>query len=219
MSSIKKIIKDREITELIHFTSTRGLEGIFKARHILSRFELENSNFVDDNEILFNSNDTFRMEGKNYINLSVSKPNKSLFNRFKHRKESDPTIGWCILKINPHVLLDDNLKCFFSITNAANSAAKNDYGIKSDVESFKKMFNDEVVVKNSYGSKTYSRFGLNKNQTTDNQAEILVEGKIPFKYINAICFETEHEKIRTSNIWSYLNLDNSKFEVDGEIFK
>ena len=176
MSSIKTIIKDREITELIHFTSTRGLEGIYRAKHILSRFELENSDFVDDNEILFNSNDAFRMEGKKYINLSVSYPNKSLFNRFKHRKESDPTIGWCILKLNPNVLLDDSLKCFFSVTNAANSAAKNDYGIKSDAESFKRMFNDTVVVKNSYGSKTYNRLGLKKNQTTDNQAEILIEG-------------------------------------------
>ena len=172
-----------------------------------------------DTNILYESNDTLRLEGKEYINLSITSPNKSLFNTFEVRKKEDPTINWCIIKLNPLLLCDSNLQCLFSVTNAANSSARNNYGHGNDANSFKKMFSDKLIIKNSYSTQEHTRIGKQDNETTDNQAEILIKGKIPKKYIKAICFSTKQGKVQTSTAWKYFGLDSSKFVVDEEIFK
>ena len=53
MNSIREIIKEREIEYLIHFTSTRNLEGIFRKGYILPRKELEDDGLEDEHNILY----------------------------------------------------------------------------------------------------------------------------------------------------------------------
>jgi hypothetical protein len=158
--------------------------------------------------------DDIRYDDKNYINLSLSGPNTFLFSKFKEKTKNDPTITWCILKINPKHIYDyDTL---FSVTNAASNAAKRQFGISGDIDKFKQLFSPELDINTFSGGRRLVRGHIKDKFPTDVQAEILVKDSIPVDSIINICFENINDLAMTKAALSEFDTDN--FIVEPEIF-
>ena len=76
MNYIKQEIEERNITSLIHFTHWRNLSGIYQLKRIVSKKKLFEKNLIEKEDILFKNNDSLRLDGEEYINLSITNPNK-----------------------------------------------------------------------------------------------------------------------------------------------
>lgn len=206
----ENVINAKGIDSLIHFTPTINLLSIYEQGRLLSRNLLE-KNDIDDTLLDFiEFIDSIRYDDKNYINLSISSPNYFLFNRFRERTQDKPYINWCILKINPkYIYQKDTL---FSVTNAASSIAKYNYGISGDLEKFNLLFADKITTK--FGS--ISRGNLIAKYPTDVQAEVLVKNEIELSDIMQICFKDESELAKAKA--AMIGFDTSKFVVDSQLF-
>jgi len=211
----QKIIEERKISELIHFTPTKNLYSILEQGEIMSRERLEKLD-VEQFDILdyIQFTDEIRYDDKNYINLSISSPNTFLFSKFREKTKDDPTITWCVLKIDTKHIYD--YFTLFSITNAASNAAKKQFGISGDIEKFKQLFLPEIKINTYYGIRAIKRGNIKDKYPTDVQAEILVKDSIPVSSIQKICFIDENDMATTK---AALNMfDTRNFVVEPEIF-
>jgi hypothetical protein len=127
---------------------------------------------------------------------------------------NDMTINWCVLKLNPKHIYDSGT--LFSVTNAASSAAKNQYGISGDIEKFKMLFKEKLTFSAFNGTRNIVRGDILKKYPTDIQAEVLVKESIPSSSIISICFKTNHDLAEAKAAMS--EFDTSNFTVDNEIF-
>ena len=208
-------IQQRNIRHLIHFTPTINLYSMLENGVIMSRSELENLD-IDVYDILDYAQftDAIRYDDKRYINLSISGPNTFLFSKFRERTKSDCTIQWCVIKINPRYIYATGT--LFSVTNAASNAARRDYGIGGDLEKFKQLFQQSLVINSSRGKRVIERQRVSTQYTTDVQAEVLVKQQISIDDIIEISFQDENDLAQAKAAMN--NFDTSKFIVDSNIF-
>lgn len=212
----KQFIQDRGIDCLIHFTPTKNLYSILENKKIMSREMLESLD-IEQFDILDYAQftDNIRYDDKSYINLSIAFPNTFLFNRFRERTKDNPTITWCVLKINPIYLYVDGT--LFSVTNAASSSSKNQFGISDDLEKLKMLFADELIINAFNGPRRVVRNNLDSKYPTDIQAEVLVKDEISMEHIDQVCFLTEEDLAEAKAAMNCF--DTSKFVVDQYYFK
>lgn len=210
----RKEIERRNIECLIHFTTTLNLYGIIEQGAILSRESLEGLD-VESYDILdyVQFTDKIRYDDARYINLSVSRLNSFLFSRFSNRTLNDPSISWCVLKIDPSVILLE--ETLFSVTNAASYSAQK-IGINGSLETFKRMFSDTLTLENG---RSYTRKGLLECYPTDIQAEVLVKDIIDSSCVKEVCFQSKHDLVRTKAAFCDLEFDRPLFKVDKSCFK
>ena len=136
---------------------------------------------LNNNKIKFIYNDKQRLDKwLNAVCVSVTKYNSHLIKKFNYGyklKEKD----WFQIHIKPTILTQ--VSAIFCETNAANSIY-NKYRNSSKYESLKKpeaflrMFNKSIL--NNRGN--FYRKNKKSNETTDNQAEICILGKISTDY-------------------------------------
>ncbi|NEV94193.1 DUF4433 domain-containing protein [Psychroflexus sp. YR1-1] len=208
-------ISKRGIEYLVHFTPTRNLFSILDNNKLMSRAKLENLD-IKQFDILdyVQFTDGVRYDDKRFINLSLSSVNTFLFSRFRQKTKDDFTITWCVLKIDPkHIFEEDTL---FSVTNAASNASKNQYRITGDLDKFKMLFNEQLRINSFNSVRTISRDSILPKYPTDVQAEILVKNEIPSDSIMSVCFESKEELAEAKA--AMYSFDTSKFLIDEEIF-
>ncbi|MFC2479667.1 MAG: DarT ssDNA thymidine ADP-ribosyltransferase family protein [Bacteroides sp.] len=213
-------ISNRGIEYLVHFTTTRNLSDILKIEKIISRQQLDElRKFNIDISDYAITSDAYRLDGKENINLSIQRTNKSFFKKVIIEKNSDPSVTWCVLKIEPKYIYLKSTR--FSITNAANSDNRYNGGIGESIEIFRKMFEERLVVKTQNGTRVYVRNDQTpQNYTTDEQAEVLVVEPIPIDDILKVCFRDEEalndtlSSLRVKGI----NWHPERFEVDNQLF-
>lgn len=210
-----KEIEERGIEYLIHFTPTLNLYSILEQKQLMSRSILESLD-IDQYDILdyVQFTDNVRYDDKRFINLSISSPNTFLFSKFMDKTADDMTINWCVLKIDPKHIYD--LNTLFSVTNAASSAAKNQYGISGNIEKFRILFKERLSFNTFNGTRNIARGNILKKYPTDIQAEVLVKEVIPSSSIISVCFKTDHDLAEAKAAMS--EFDTSNFTTDIEIF-
>lgn len=209
-----EIIK-RNIQYLVHFTPTINLVGMCETGYILPRHELiELELFNEEMKDYTEFTDEVRLDGDKYINTSIQHPNDFLLKKFKERSKDKPWVRWCILKINPKYIYDD--ETLFSVTNAANRYNRENVGVTGDFNKFKSMFSDTIKVVSANYSIEKKRNSIPDNLTTDSQAEVLIKKKIPLSDIIEIAFECEEDLVLTKNALSSIPC---QLTVDSEIFK
>ncbi|MDM0917662.1 DarT ssDNA thymidine ADP-ribosyltransferase family protein [Clostridium perfringens] len=181
-----KLIKERGITRLCHFTKSKNLT------HILGEFGgIKSSDKIPNH--YKDVNDLLRLDGKvSHICCSVEYPNLYYFGSIK---DNDKLFkDWIILLINPKVMSE--VDCLFSPVNAATEKGKY---IKEGVEGFNKMYENTIST-----NRRRIRRSLNipKECPTDFQAEVLVKEYIGNEYIEGIIVQNEeqarHEKFKLS---------------------
>lgn len=165
----------RGITDVVHFTRTRGLIGILATSAVKARIHLPADAHVKH---IYRPNAADRSRDEQwhgYVNLSISKINLRMFNA---SKDWHPGEEWVILVFEPVILGDPGV--VFCTTNNAYPDVHRAVGI----EGFEQMFADRIPW-GYFGSYCY-RDGRGEDETTDPQAEILYPHLLELHHLRAV---------------------------------
>lgn len=168
IETIKKLVEDRKIEHIFHFTSIENIKNILDNGLVCRRkLDMQNMYYV--------SSDENRLDNKyNYISTSISFPNYKMF--YKKRLENEKNI-YVLLSLKPSILWEKD--CLFMPTNAAS--------YKEIDESFSSV----ISLINMFDLDNTKYISYPK----DVQAEVLVKDEIDVDYIQAIYLEkVEHEQ-------------------------
>jgi hypothetical protein len=172
--AIQKIVKDRGIKQLVHFTRVENLPGIFE-HGLLSRVVLRKRTLKHW------INDENRQDGRlDGISVSISFPNYRMFFKY-HQGEG----GYAVIIIDP-VTLWENQCCFYPTNAASAHYRQTSPSSAADLEA---MFDDE---------ETRKSLALLPRETTNPQAEVLVFEEIPIDRITSVAFYSEVARRRSA---------------------
>ncbi len=179
---ISKIIIEKNITQLIHFTRKQNINSILQ-HGLLSRERLKEKN------INYQYNDPERRDNwDNSISLSITNKNHYLFNEFKRRQNLSDN-DFIEIKIKPSILEEN--EAIFCDTNAASTTFEDYRNNPEKLSNLKSwMAFEGMFKKNIYRAKDNKKFKivrLNQKiyEPTCVQAEICFIGDIdPNHFIN-----------------------------------
>lgn len=197
---ILQAMKRRNVTELLHFTSSQNL-------YEMLRMQGTGPAIVPGDKVNKETtyiNDALRFDGTDHINLSIQRINRPLFYCFKEREKSDALKNkqyqrkWLIISIHPDVL--KNGKCQFTPTNAATRNVRP----RSGVEGFNALFADDT-----------------QNSPFNQQAECLFFASIPFLFWQKIYVADDENRKWLINVMKMNNVNYSqeKIVVQPELFQ
>ncbi len=140
--TIDEIVERRGISEVLHFTTNKGLVGIMFKRKVLSRERLQEE---DTLEYIFTKNVIFRKDRAylDYVNLSISEINSKFFEIASNRWHREKDLWWCILSFLPEVLSHEGV--IFTTTNNMYTDVKRTSG----PEGLEAMFDDRILQYNA----------------------------------------------------------------------
>ena len=190
--AIERVLSLRKILYLVHFTRLENLGSIL-AYGFVPR------NLLDQSDLNYYLNDNYRLDGKkNCTCFSVEFPNSFLFKRFR---DYDPSSKWVVILVDAKLLSIHRGKIYYCYNNAARSDIR--FKLASDELSnenaFEHLFHEEEHYFRSSGCGTIKRSCIPNMRCflpTSEQAEILISGVIPRKYIKHVIFKTEEERQR-----------------------
>ena len=192
--SLLAAIEDRNVTEVLHFTTHLGLIGIIDGRKVKSRTQLG-----DDDRLEFilklNAPIVKDEEWMDYVNLSISRINTRYF---RSSENWHPEVRWRILSFSPNILTDDGV--YFVTTNNAYSVAKRDTG----TDGFEAMFAQRVRW-GHYGSTKTRTSNMAEYFTTCDQAEVLYPTELSLDSLQRLYVATEEEQDEVYGVFSALN--------------
>ncbi len=171
---LKKVVKDREIEFVIHFTRIENLKSILE-KGIKPRKKLEKKKIKS----IFN--DEYRIDGfKNATCCSICHPNYKMFYSLR---QSDIEQEWAVIGIKKDIIWEKD--CAFCIENAASSNVTSiPIEQRKGKKAFKKLF-DELGT-----SPTRKELKIPDSCPTNPQAEILVFEDIKPKDIVGVAFNS-----------------------------
>lgn len=174
--SIAQIVKQRGITEVLHFTTNRGLLGMLGSGRVLSRKRLPEDRYI---EHVYSPNCANRKDIRqlDYVNLSVSRINDWMFDTSEKWHQIDD-LWWAVLSFDPQILTHQGV--IFTTTNNIYPAVHRGAGPAGLDALF-----DEVVL--GRYSTAHTRFmGHQASWPTDRQAEVLYPEAVPLTYLRRI---------------------------------
>ena len=189
--------KERGITDVVHFTTTKGAIGILASRAVKSNARAQEDEYV---EHVFAPNTKSRErdeEWLDYVNLSIQRINASMFlwSEDQHRGEE---VSWVALSFSPEILSHKGV--VFTTTNNIYPSCKRSEGL----EGFSQMFSDPVI---GWYGRRHVRAGKLDSWTTDRQAEVLYPGELSIEHLQRIDVQTEEGLDRIHGMMGGLNLN------------
>lgn len=195
--SIQKIIADRGIAEVLHFTTNRGLVGILHSGAVLPRDELEVESYIENVRTLNCADRLKDNDWVSYVNMSITRVNGKMLGISKKWHEDD-AVWWVVLAFDSAILTDPGV--YFTTTNNVYQKVVRRSTGGAGLED---MFSD-VVPWGHYGSNRSRVNSMPSNQTTDVQAEVLYPGKVSIERLSAIYVAEEEYIDQTHAILSTL---------------
>ena len=189
--SVKKILKERMIFQLLHFTNIENLNSILENGFL--SIELQNKKGISG---LFNDSDRFDNK-LNTTSFSVEFPNYKMFYSLRNKNENSK---WVVISIDPAILYLHKDNVYYCENNAASREIilRNKIELRKE-SSFRNMFRDKIDTR-YYGTIEREQLNIPKSYPTDPQAEILIEGHISTKYIRSLYFESYNDLNLAENI-------------------
>jgi hypothetical protein len=186
--TINDIVAQREITEILHFTTNEGLLGVLYSRSLKSRARLPQEKQL---EHIYKPNAIFRKDSAwlDYINLSISRINYQFFDVSSNRWHRERDIWWCILSFDPVILSHPGV--YFATTNNMYSGVRRGTG----VEGLQALFEKHIL---QWGKQIVKRDSqLHSKFPTCPQAEVLYPGELSTEYLQRIYVVTggDHDDI------------------------
>lgn len=169
---MQSILRERNITDLYHFTQIDNLENIL-------RYGLLPRDCLVENAIDSVFNDDYRLDGcRDAVCTSLEFPNYKMFYTLR---EEDHNIDWVVIKLDANIICD--LPCAFCWENAASSSESSKLlSIRNTSEAFLSLFD------NKPGYPTRQQCSIPDYYPTNPQAEILVFSEIPLEYFTGVYF-------------------------------
>lgn len=173
---IPDVIGGREITEVLHFTTNRGVLGMFAMGALLPRRELPQEHYL---EHVYKPNSPTRKDPAwtGHSSLSISRVNTEFFG-VSRRWHSHTDTWWAIIAIDPSVLAHEDV--MFVTTNNIYPRRRRSPG----VDGLEAMFADEVLGR--YDTRHTRQPGTPKSWTTDVQAEVLYPGRLSTRFVTCV---------------------------------
>ncbi len=190
MTTIADIVKRKGITEVLHFSTNKGLTGILAEGAVLSRARLPQSKYV---EHVYRPNAKVRRDGPwlDYVNLSISRLNTTFFDH-SSRWHQNEDVWWCALSFDPVILGDEGV--LFATTNNMYSGCQRCDGPTG----LKALFGERIEC---WSGRVLRRdHGMPDAWTTDEQAEVLYPGRVDCAYLRTVYVATgAHHDIAQAN--------------------
>ena len=198
-AAMREFIANRGIRRLVHFTSRRNLIGIFKLGALVARQKVQKyaeANSEEDLMAILKWNDRLRLDGrKDCINLSIEQINGFLFDVFRKKFEEEfhDEEPWCVIEIDPDVLLMPGV--VFTTSNAASSYVRA-HGTAPGLKGLQALYAQRIVTPTIRSTRIDERsLDMPDACPTSRQAEALVPGEIPLSRILGLVFMSEEDRI------------------------
>jgi ssDNA thymidine ADP-ribosyltransferase DarT-like protein len=183
--AVEPYVAARGITEVLHFTTDKGLLGIFATGAVLCRDLLDVEQYI---EAIYTPNCNNRLKDPNwtgYVNLSISRVNKDMLNS-SERWHSTEDLWWAVLAFDASLLAHPGVH--FTTTNNTYPSLKRGTGIHG----LHALFADSVEF-GYYGCYKSRYPGMPDAWTTDPQAEVLYPERVSVGLLRALYVrEPEH---------------------------
>ena len=180
---IVRAAEDRDIRDVVHFTTVSGALGVLASRAVMSRRRLPEEQYL---EHVYRPNSAIRKDQAwlDYVNLSITRINDWMFEHSVrwHIKDDNP---WVVLTFDPVLLGDPGV--VFATTNNIYPACRRAEGLGG----FQNLFADSVTGRTSPGTMRHDRTGKPANWPTDRQAEVLYPCEVPCEYLRRIDVQRE----------------------------
>lgn len=208
--SAEDVIAQREIVEVLHFTTNSGLAGILHSRAVKSRAVLPTEKTL---EHVYSPNCQTRKDTAwlNYINLSISTINLHLFGISSEKWHAGEDLWWAILSFDPVILTHEGVH--FTTTNNMYTGVR-----RADGEAgLEALFAEKVT---RWAGNDISRLEDEPLcQPTCGQAEVLYPGDLSTDYLQRIYVrESEHADMAVALV---ATLDHPPVEIviEPEVFE
>ncbi|WP_051809850.1 DarT ssDNA thymidine ADP-ribosyltransferase family protein [Streptomyces sp. NRRL S-378] len=180
--TVESIIASRKISEALHFTTNLGLLGILGTSAVLSRRQLPSEKYV---EHIYTPNCSTRKDHAwlDYVNLSISRINDSMFDASKRWHEVDK-VWWAALSFEAQILSAPGV--YFTTTNNIYPSVRRGTG----ADGLNALFAE--VISGRYSQPVMRRAGQPTSWTTDRQAEVLYPSRLPLAQLQRIYVREEH---------------------------
>lgn len=167
-----KILRQKKINNLLHFTRAENLENIFK-------YGLLPKNVLLCERISAVFNDEYRYDNcEDAVCTSIEFPNYKMFYTLRN---NNPEVDWVVLLLDAKIICD--FDCAFCCENAGSAAMyQTDIESRKGKRAFLKLFDDQA------GCCSRSEMNLPSYYPTNPQAEVLVFANIPVEYIKCVYF-------------------------------
>jgi hypothetical protein len=186
--TLDQAIAAREIVEVLHFTTNRGIVGTLASRALLSRHRLPQEKYL---EHVLHVNAAIRLEAAaffdksqnwlDYVNLSISEINRRYF-LVSNRWHQDKNVWWGILAFDPQIMTHEGV--VFATTN-------NSYDLcirKGGIDGFEGLFAQTIQRKVGW---SVSRGRRTARLPTCEQAEVLYPAGVPTNFLRRIYVQKE----------------------------
>ncbi|MEA9859103.1 DarT ssDNA thymidine ADP-ribosyltransferase family protein [Xanthomonas campestris pv. raphani] len=182
--SIADQVRARGISEVVHFTTNRGLVGMLASGYLYSRHQLSDDKYLEHQWM---ANSAFRPESAegfdkkenwiDYVNMSISEIN-SRFLLVSSRWHQDSDYWWVILSFDPIIM--SGLGVYFATTNNGYDLCNRAIGEAG----FESLFIPEVRRKPP--SWRALRGSREPHLPTCEQAEVLYPGKVSLQALRKV---------------------------------
>ena len=208
--TIKEIINNRNIQEVLHFTTNQGITGIIASKVVKPKKRLDKDKYL---EYIVKMNCKYRerdIDWHDYVNLSITSVNFNLFGISKNKWHKDMDGWWCILVFDPIILNHPGV--YFATTNNIYSSVIRDQGAKG----LERLF-AEKIIRWSGNICTRSKT-CSENQPTCDQAEVLYPGELSISYLRKIYVKEPINASAIESQFQIFDLTPVKCVIKPELF-
>lgn len=192
MNAIADFVLERQIEEVVHFTSNHGFIGCLTSGELISRRRLpENKHLAyvaaptaatrQEAADYFNKDEDWL----DYINLSISEINYRYFNVAANKWHMNADRWWLILSFSPEIL--SHAGVYFATTNNVYDHVARGRGIAG----LQTLFVDTVRRKEGWVANRRGRAG---NLPTCEQAEVLYPCCLSLDYLRKVYVRTDDQQ-------------------------
>lgn len=209
--SIPEIVRARNIREILHFTTNKGVLGILDSRALKARARLKAAARL---EYIFQPNAADRTRDEkylDYVNLSISRINSWFFSRSAGSWHRHTDFWWCFLSFTPEILEHDGV--IFTTTNNIYTKVKRRVGAEGLEAAYAKKitwWNGNIITRSD---------DLPNNMTTCEQAEVLYPGELSTRYLLKIYVRDEETADELFGQVGAVNHHAIEVKIDAELFR
>jgi hypothetical protein len=174
--SISAAAYDRGITEILHYTTSRGVLGILASRAVKSRRRLPKDKYLEHVWVPA-CPVRYDTDYLDYVNLSISDINSALY-AIANGRWHGGEYWWGVLSFPPTILDHEGVK--FATTNNMYPSARRDVGLAG----FEALFAERVAGR--WARVTTRPVGYPASQPTDPQAEVLYPQELSTEHLQRI---------------------------------
>lgn len=182
--AVLKIVTERGIQEVLHFTTNLGFVGCLATKAVLPRNRLKKEQFLQH---ILTLNAPFRAEEEDwfdqtekwidYVNLSISAISANLFRSSSLRWHAAASFSWVIMSFDPALMADEGV--YFSTTNNIYPLTTRASGARG----LEALFAPSVPRKPGWAAYRGARAA---HLPTCEQAEVLYPKMLPIRYLRRL---------------------------------